>query len=121
MTYLHMTFKNLTLYGSRCICFKCKYKSVLGINENKNVFFSYYKLPNVTLFFSSITYLDITLKNLTLYGSRCICFKCKYKSMLGINKVVILGVRRLTGGRACLPITQGANRVGLCKKEIYYS
>jgi hypothetical protein len=38
-----------------------------------------HKLSNVTLFSSSMTYLDITFKNLTLKGSKCICFKCKYK------------------------------------------
>jgi hypothetical protein len=28
------------LYGSRCIFFKCKYKSVMGINEENKVFFN---------------------------------------------------------------------------------
>jgi hypothetical protein len=35
---LHITFKNSMLYGSRFICFKTKYKSVMDINEDTTVF-----------------------------------------------------------------------------------
>jgi hypothetical protein len=64
--------------------FKFKYQSMMGINEDNNNYFSSYKLPNATFFLSSMTYLYITFKNLTLYGSRCICFKFEYKSLMGI-------------------------------------
>jgi hypothetical protein len=38
MAYLDITFKKLTLNGLRCIFFKCKYKLVMGINEDNKVF-----------------------------------------------------------------------------------
>jgi hypothetical protein len=88
MTYLYITFKNLTLYGSRCICFKFEYKSLMGINEDNKGFFFFKikKLLSVTLLFLNKTYFHITFKNFMLYGSRFICFKCKYKLMMGINE-----------------------------------
>jgi hypothetical protein len=96
ITYLDITVKNFTLYGTWCICFKCKYKLVMGINEDNNVFFfSFYKLSNVTLFSLSITYLHITFKNLTLYGSRWIAlsangWKHTTPSVLSANKKVLI-------------------------------
>jgi hypothetical protein len=39
MTYLHITFKNLKLYGSWCIFFKFKHESMMGINGDNKVFF----------------------------------------------------------------------------------
>jgi hypothetical protein len=40
MTYLYIKIKNLTLYRSRCICFKFEYKSLMDKNEhNKGLLF----------------------------------------------------------------------------------
>jgi hypothetical protein len=86
MTYFYITFKNLTLCGSRCICFKFEYKPLMGINEDNKGFLLFLKLLNVTLFFFSKTYLHIIFKNLTLYDLRCICLKCKYKLVMDINE-----------------------------------
>jgi hypothetical protein len=54
----------------------------MGTNEDNKALFVCHKLPNLTLKFSNMTYLHITFKKLTLYGSRCILFKSKYKSVM---------------------------------------
>ena len=82
--YLNIIFKKF-----HCVVYHA-YALSANINQYRillkiiNFFFYFINCQMLHCFF--MTYLDITFKNLTLNGSRCIFFKYKNKSSMEINQ-----------------------------------